>query len=392
MKKRLLIIALLVFILGAFLAVSVHAASGPRSNPDKYLVIAEESTISAVPGDANMDGDINTRDVVLIKQTIVGMKTLTDDQKYYADAYDDGTGDINTRDVVLILQYIVGMDVKLGHTHVMTLTEAREASCTEDGNVEYWSCTACGKLYADSEGDREISLAETVVPASHKLSYYEPNEASCTEDGNVEYWTCTACGKLYADSEGDRELSLAETVVPAMHTGGTEIKNEKAASEYKDGYSGDVYCLGCGGMISHGVVLPHTSQMPAIVVSDVSTEAHTVRVVISIVNNPGIVSLKFSVLYDSKLSIQSVEFADALGSYVTSPEPYINPQIFNWISFGENVLFNGEFVVITFVVSSDVAEDETAEIRIIPNNENIFDQDQNQIRFDSVGETVTIGR
>ena len=71
-------------------------------------------------GDANMDGNVNTRDVVLIKQSIVGMTTLTDEQKLYADVYDDGTGTINTRDVVLILQHIVGMDVDLGTRTTIT--------------------------------------------------------------------------------------------------------------------------------------------------------------------------------------------------------------------------------------------------------------------------------
>lgn len=60
-------------------------------------------------GDVNADGKINTRDVVLLKQSVVGMATLTDTQKKYADALDDGTGKVNTMDAVKILQFIVGM-------------------------------------------------------------------------------------------------------------------------------------------------------------------------------------------------------------------------------------------------------------------------------------------
>ena len=72
---------------------------------------ADEPTIKYKMGDANLDGSVNTRDVVLIKQSIVGIAELTDEQKIYADTYADGI--VNTRDVVLIQQHIVGMDVGL---------------------------------------------------------------------------------------------------------------------------------------------------------------------------------------------------------------------------------------------------------------------------------------
>ena len=39
---------------------------------------------------------------------------------------------------------------------------------------------------------------------------------------------------------------------PANHTGGTEIRNRKAATCAEPGYTGDTYCLGCGEMIEAG--------------------------------------------------------------------------------------------------------------------------------------------
>ena len=67
MKKKLLVFALFALLLAAALAVSASAVT-PAVN---YSM-----------GDTNMDGEINTKDVVLIKQSIVGMTTLTDEQKY----------------------------------------------------------------------------------------------------------------------------------------------------------------------------------------------------------------------------------------------------------------------------------------------------------------------
>ncbi|MBO5755535.1 MAG: dockerin type I repeat-containing protein, partial [Clostridia bacterium] len=64
-------------------------------------------------GDVNMDGDVTARDVVLMKQAIVGMAELSETQRVFSNTYDQDDV-INTRDAVLVLQHIVGMDVILG--------------------------------------------------------------------------------------------------------------------------------------------------------------------------------------------------------------------------------------------------------------------------------------
>ena len=98
----------------------------------------------------------------------------------------------------------------------MSKTEPQEATCTEAGNKEYWSCAACGKYFSDADGKTEISLSDTVVAAKgHTLSKTESQEATCTEAGNKEYWSCAACGKYFSDADGKTEISLSDTVVAA---------------------------------------------------------------------------------------------------------------------------------------------------------------------------------
>ena len=64
-------------------------------------------------GDTNMDGDVTARDVVLMKQAIVGMTELSNTQRVFSNVHDEDD-DVTARDVVLVLQHIVGMDVTLG--------------------------------------------------------------------------------------------------------------------------------------------------------------------------------------------------------------------------------------------------------------------------------------
>ena len=105
---------------------------------------------------------------------------------------------------------------KLNHVHNLEKTDAKTATCTEAGNIEYWTCSECGKLFSDAAGTTQITAEATVVAAKgHFLEKMDAKDATCTEAGNIEYWTCSECGKLYKDSEGTQEITAADTVVAA---------------------------------------------------------------------------------------------------------------------------------------------------------------------------------
>ncbi len=48
-------------------------------------------------------------------------------------------------------------------THQPKLVEAKEATVTEQGNIQYYHCENCGKYFADANGTKEISFEETVI-------------------------------------------------------------------------------------------------------------------------------------------------------------------------------------------------------------------------------------
>ncbi|MBQ8622181.1 MAG: hypothetical protein IJ422_07700, partial [Oscillospiraceae bacterium] len=89
--------------------------------------------------------------------------------------------------------------------HSMTKTDAKASTCTEDGNVEYYTCSVCKKNFADEAGTTELTTI--VDPADgHKMTKTDAKAPTCTEDGNVEYYTCSGCKKNFADEEGKTEL------------------------------------------------------------------------------------------------------------------------------------------------------------------------------------------
>ncbi len=91
------------------------------------------------------------------------------------------------------------------------------------------------------------------VEHEHTVIYHARVEASCKENGNIEYWSCSTCQKKFADETASEEIS--ETIILAVHVGGSEMRDYKAPTVDDTGYTGDTYCLGCNEKLSSGKVL-----------------------------------------------------------------------------------------------------------------------------------------
>ena len=101
--------------------------------------------------------------------------------------------------------------------HSLSKTDAKEATCTEDGNIEYWTCSVCHKLFSDENGTNETTFeAVTVNATDHPLTKTEASAATVTATGNKEYWHCKDCGKYFADENGTKEIKLEDTIISKL--------------------------------------------------------------------------------------------------------------------------------------------------------------------------------
>ena len=81
----------------------------------------------------------------------------------------------------------------LGHTHSLTKVEAKAPTCTEDGNIEYYTCSGCSKLFADATGNVEITADKIVDKATgHTYEWVIDKEATATEKGS-KHEECKVC-------------------------------------------------------------------------------------------------------------------------------------------------------------------------------------------------------
>ena len=88
------------------------------------------------------------------------------------------------------------------------------ATCTEPGSEVYYTCDACGQML-DKDGNA-IDAIPVVDALGHDSRHHDRVEPTHEENGNIEYWTCARCGKFFSDQACTKEITEADTILPAQ--------------------------------------------------------------------------------------------------------------------------------------------------------------------------------
>lgn len=84
------------------------------------------------------------------------------------------------------------------------------SDCKTPGTITYTASVVFnGTTYTDQK-------KEDIAP-EHNLTYIAAKEATCTSEGNKEYWQCSACGHLFGDAEGTEEITTIPTIPELEH-------------------------------------------------------------------------------------------------------------------------------------------------------------------------------
>ena len=121
---------------------------------------------------------------------------------------------------------------KQGHIYTSTSHHARvEPTCTTEGSKEYWFCSRCNKNYSESTQTNKYTekvITDITIPAKgHSLEKIQEIEPTCTKDGNIKYYECNDCGKMWRDAKMTDEIKLSDTRLSA--TGHSTTKTHVAA-------------------------------------------------------------------------------------------------------------------------------------------------------------------
>lgn len=97
------------------------------------------------------------------------------------------------------------------HEHTLRQVKAKEATCFEDGNLAYWECTECKKLFSDAEGEDEVAAEEVTLPAHHTPQFVAAVKGEGTfETSSIAHYVCTVCGSMFANEACTLPLTSEE--------------------------------------------------------------------------------------------------------------------------------------------------------------------------------------
>ena len=143
-------------------------------------------------------------------KTYCEAQTVTVDEKYVNTVTVNGTKVTLDKNNSFTLspadgeQRIIVTD-RAGNTAEMTVTvndghTGGKATCTERA-----VCEICGKAFGDLDGNHHANLKHIDAKAATK-----------TAGGNIEYWYCEDCGKYFADAAATKEIKQADTVTAKL--------------------------------------------------------------------------------------------------------------------------------------------------------------------------------
>ena len=125
--------------------------------------------------------------------------------------------------------------------HKMTFVAYKSPTCTEDGNTGYYHCESCGKNFSDQGGSTEVGPKDIILPSSgHEMSYEEGWEATCIQSGKKASYHCWKCDKYFLDEKGTQEASNSDIVIP---------QNQNHEMDYEEGW--EATCIQSGRKASY---------------------------------------------------------------------------------------------------------------------------------------------
>ena len=75
--------------------------------------------------------------------------------------------------------------------HTLSKVDAKEATHTTDGNIEYWICTKCGGCFSDAGGTNAIAAADVVIA---KTAEHTADSTGWHSDAD-NHWNTCECGE-----------------------------------------------------------------------------------------------------------------------------------------------------------------------------------------------------
>lgn len=252
----------------------------------------------------------------------------------------------------------------------------KESSYTEAGIGRYaWKVTTYGTYYFDVTLEKlEATLTKIEIATNPTKTAYQIGEAFDASGLTLK--------ATYSDGTTKTITTGFEVSGFSSSTAGTKTVTVS--------YQGKITSFAV--TVKQVEVAPYAPQI--VVSNTIGFVGKQVDVTISLRNNPGVASMMLTVGYNPDvLTLTSVNDKGNLGSAVHSDNLLACPYTLTWANdlAMENYTFNGEIVVLSFLVKEDAALGETPiTIYYDYDNFDIFNVDGEEVRFALVDGVVNV--
>ena len=94
--------------------------------------------------------------------------------------------------------------------------EAIEPGCHYNGRIAYWYCPECEQVWQDEALTQLTNSKNVILPAlKDSADYVAAKDATCSAEGNVEYWFCAECEQVWVDEALTQLSNLKNVIIPA---------------------------------------------------------------------------------------------------------------------------------------------------------------------------------
>jgi ribosomal protein L37AE/L43A len=137
---------------------------------------------------------------------------------------------------------VLGASCKYNAVH----TEGIEAGCHYTGRVENWYCANCDVYYLDADCTIITNYKNLTIPAlKDTADYVAAKTPTCTENGNVEYWTCAECEQVWTDAALTQLSNLKNVqIAPSCKYNAVHTEGIEPGCHYT-GWTENWYCANC---------------------------------------------------------------------------------------------------------------------------------------------------
>lgn len=221
---------------GYYDADRVQCTSGTRTINDKVVTFSDipyEPTVRLYGSSVVQIKEVKVTYMLLTK-VAAKAATCTEDGniEYFIDS-NGGTYKLENGELVGI-QNNSWVTPATGHTAGQPTETTTAATYTDDGYR--YSVVRCSKC------NTELSKEATAVIPQLSLTHHEQVAPTCTEEGSVEYWHDEANQKYFSDSQGENRIN--STVIPV--TGHSYDTPDWCWSDEYDSATATVICTVCG--------------------------------------------------------------------------------------------------------------------------------------------------